>query len=90
MAVTSRYCKAYPLGRLRAYAAWTESDASRALSDDAIVYLHDSYTVTDGIFLDDHVLFAQLTPDWKTFCATALEFEIPADIASDLDRPART
>jgi hypothetical protein len=48
-----------------------------ALDDEDIVYLHDSYIVTDGVFNDENVLFSTVTDDWKRFCHEKLDFEVP-------------
>lgn len=42
-------------------------------------YLHDNYTVTAGIFVDEHVAYDAVTPEWKAFCDQQLEFAVPAD-----------
>ncbi|HEX5759942.1 MAG TPA: hypothetical protein VF121_12190 [Thermoanaerobaculia bacterium] len=91
MAEMSDYCKAYLLGSLRAYPGWSEksenarveevdgkkADAPRVLDDESIVYIHDSYVVTDGVFKDENVLFDDVTDEWKEFCHSTLSFEIP-------------
>jgi hypothetical protein len=41
-------------------------------------YLQEDYTVTAGIFLEEDVAFDEATPEWKEFCATTLNFEVPA------------
>jgi len=48
-------------------------------------YLHDNYTVTAGVFVDQDVAFDAITDDWKRFCADRLEFEVPAEVR-ELDR----
>jgi hypothetical protein len=88
------YCKAYLLGELRAYPGWKENAANaarrseahpgepagpRLLDDESIVYLQTNYVVTDGVFLDEHVLFDEVTPAWTEFCEKRLAFEVPAD-----------
>jgi hypothetical protein len=93
MAKMGRYCKAYALADLRRFNGWSEmaqnarpdaSDGSggetlapRALTDDAYVYLHDDFSVTDGIFLDEHVLYDGRTAEWKTYCTETLGFAPP-------------
>jgi hypothetical protein len=91
MAEMSAYCKAYPVARLRAFAGWTESaanlcpeeSAKRAegatpgLSDNDYLFLHDSFIVTAGIFRDENVIFAEVSPQWKQFCTDVLDFHIP-------------
>jgi len=48
-----------------------------AIDDDDILYLQETYVVTDGIFKDENVVFDDVTDAWKTFCHETLEFEIP-------------
>jgi hypothetical protein len=96
MASMGRYCKAYLLSRLRAFPGWSERaeaarpeprdgdrggrEEPRPLADDDIVYLQESLVVTDGIFLDEHVLFDRVTPEWEAFCRKDLGFEVPTDL----------
>jgi hypothetical protein len=47
------------------------------LDDDDILYLHDDYVVTDGIIREEHLVFAEVTDDWKRFCHDQLAFEVP-------------
>lgn len=47
------------------------------LLDDDILYLQETYVVTDGIMLDEYVIFDEVTDEWKEFCHQDLEFEIP-------------
>jgi hypothetical protein len=62
-----------------------ESDGDRGgaapdvLVDDDILYLQENYVVTDGIFIDENVVFADVTPEWREFCAGPLAFEVPED-----------
>ena len=56
----------------------TEVQFERNQIEDAdILYLHDSYVVTDGIFVDEHVVFNNPTEEWKQFCLENLKFSIP-------------
>jgi hypothetical protein len=48
-----------------------------AIDDEDILYLQETYVVTDGIFKDENVVFDDVTDAWKTFCHDELEFEIP-------------
>lgn len=48
-----------------------------AIDDEDILYLQESYVVTDGIFKDENVVFDDVTDAWKQFCHETLEFEIP-------------
>lgn len=88
-----RYCKAYPVGRLREFSEWKEDlqntrvemsevdgkevKTPRQLTDEDYLYLQEDLTVTDGIFLEENVIFSEVTPEWKTYCAEALKFEVP-------------
>ncbi len=47
------------------------------LKDDDILYLQETYIVTDGIFLDENIIFDQVTDLWKELCHKELGFEIP-------------
>jgi len=69
-----RYLKAYPIERLREYPGW--SVAAEA-GDRPYVYLQENYTVTQGIFLDEDVVFDRVTPEWTAFCHDTLGFQIP-------------
>jgi hypothetical protein len=93
MARMGRYCKAYPVSRFRAYEAWTEDlenarkeakqvdgkelQLPRTLTDDDYFYLQEDLKVTDGIFLDENIIFDDVTPEWERFCASELKFEVP-------------
>lgn len=103
MGKMGRYCKAYPLARLREFKGWAEkAEAFREVEtpegdgadvapdgDGRIVYLQESYAVTDGIFLDEHVIFDSVTPEWIDFCQNTLGFEIPvAELEDAAESPA--
>ncbi len=93
MAEMSKYCKAYYVKRFREYPGWDEHakkvkkerkeekgeeiEIERDMTDEDFLYLHDSYIVTDGIFVDEDIIFDQVTDEWKEFCHKTLEFEIP-------------
>jgi hypothetical protein len=89
-----RYCKAYYLSDFREFPGWPghpgyqksekravdgkEVEEKRPLADRDILYLQESCVVTDGIFLDENVVFDDITPEWTEFCAKSLNFEIPS------------
>ncbi|HEX8690998.1 MAG TPA: hypothetical protein VF746_01050 [Longimicrobium sp.] len=59
-----------------------EVERTRAeLHDDDILYVQETYVVTDGIFLDENVVFDAVTPEWEEFCRGVLGFELPPDEA---------
>lgn len=88
-----KYCKAYPIARFREFPQWTENtanlrkeigqadsaeaEAQRELTDDSFLYLQQNYSVTDGIFIDENVVFNNVTPEWIEFCKETLHLEIP-------------
>jgi uncharacterized protein len=85
------YCKAYHLGDLRQYPAWTEGQINWkkkadgqggeiALAEDSVVFIHQDFTVTESMWHNENVIFNQVTSDWETFCAGALNFRVPEDI----------
>jgi hypothetical protein len=45
------------------------------------LFLQENFTVTKGIFLDEDVVFDDITPQWIDFCKNTLNFEVPADVA---------
>jgi hypothetical protein len=89
----SNYCAAYEARNFRKFPGWTENAANvrkekqevdgkeveveRKLDDDSILYLHESYIVTDDIYNDEHVIFDNVTDEWKRFCHETLNFEVP-------------
>lgn len=93
MATMGKYCKAYLLKKLREFSQWservenvrkekkevdkTEVEVARELTDNDILYLQENYVVTDGIFIDENIIFDNVTQEWKDFCKNTLEFEIP-------------
>jgi hypothetical protein len=93
MSQMGKYCKAYPINRFREFKSWSENtqntrrvkseqdgkevEVARTLTDDDFLYLQENFTVTDGIFLDENVVFEEVTPEWVEFCKGALEFEVP-------------
>ena len=95
MGTMGKYCKAYSLKKLREFRGWTENahnarkekqlvdgkeiEVQRSLTDNAYLYLQENFVVTDGIFLDEHIIFDSVTPEWIDFCKKTLAFEVPVD-----------
>jgi hypothetical protein len=93
MTTMGKYCKAYPIERLRQFTNWTENkentrkekqeidgkeiEKNRILTNDDFLYIQENYVVTDGIFKDENIIFDAITPEWKDFCTNNLSFEIP-------------
>lgn len=89
MAEMGKFCKAYLVEKLRQFPGWQEKPASlRPTNGEADVrigkdgsldgadflYLQENYTVTDGIFKDEYIVFDNVTAEWKEFCDSQLEF----------------
>jgi hypothetical protein len=99
MATMGRYCKAYPIQKFRGFGEWTENlenlsaerkdvtprhDQMRfGLSDDDYLFLQENFVVTDGIFLDENIIFDSVTPGWKQFCREILKFELPEHLSKE-------
>ena len=94
MSTLGKHCRAYPLWRLREFPGWIEKpenaktigkevdgeivQAPRDLTEADYVYLQRNFTVTDGIFIDENVIFDAVTPEWIEFCRSVLGY-IPSD-----------
>jgi uncharacterized protein len=50
-----------------------------SLTDDKIVFIHHDYSVTESIWRNENVLFANVDAAWKEFCTDFLKFKIPDD-----------
>ena len=85
MSKMGKYCKAYMILSFRQFSGWTEisenarkeNNSPRQLTGSGFLYLQENFVVTDGIFMDENVIFDNVTPDWIDFCKTVLKFEIP-------------
>lgn len=53
-------------------------DTPRALIDDDHLYLQENFIVTDGIFVDENIVFDEVTPEWLDYCNNTLKFEVPS------------
>jgi hypothetical protein len=92
MAKMGSYCKAYPLRSLRTFEGWAEKsdnarrekkpgedgEAPRTLGPMDFLYLQENYVVTDGVFIEENVIYDDITPGWIEFCRSTLKFEVPA------------
>jgi hypothetical protein len=88
MSTIGKYCKSYKLSQLRQFPDWIEQaenarkirtevdgetvEVIRELRDDDYVYLHENFTVADGIFIDENIIFSDVTPKWTEFCRDVL------------------
>lgn len=104
MATMGKYCKAYPITRLREFSGWTENaenarkekeeidgqevEITRKLTEKDHLYLQENYVVTDGIFKDENIIFDNVTPEWIAYCDDVLKFEIPVYEPVKIVQPA--
>lgn len=72
----SEKTKSLRKGKKMEHGKEVEFDRTEIEGDD-VLYLHDSYIVTDGIFKDENIVFDALTDEWKSFCHEHLRFSIP-------------
>ncbi len=95
MATLGKFCKAYPLRQFRQFSAWIEvahnarkiwkeidgeaQEVERELAETDYLYLQENFTVTDGIFIGEHIIFNDVTPEWIEFCQNTLAFPAPAE-----------
>jgi len=90
MTQMGRYCKAYPVARFREYEKWenkaqgntdgknADAETTEGSSvEGGYLYLQENYTVTEGIFIDENIVFDEVTPEWLDFCQHKLNFEVP-------------
>jgi hypothetical protein len=91
MQKVGQYCKAYPVSLLRKYSHWNENsnnvrkeqnvvdgnvvEIGRMLTDDDVLYLQENYVVTDGIFLNENIIFDRVDEEWQEYCKSVLNFQ---------------
>ncbi len=74
MSKMGKYCKAYPTERFRGYPNWAE----KMQSSRGHLFLQENFVVTDGIFLDERIVFDEVSSEWMEFCKNTLQFEVPS------------
>jgi len=95
MSIIGKYCKSYKLSQLRQFPNWATKaenarivrkevdgeimETPRELTDDDYVYLHENFIVTDGIFIDENIIFSDVTPEWIEFCRNVLSQDSPTE-----------
>jgi hypothetical protein len=79
-----KYCKAYPVERLREFNGLCNlsqdknGDPNSEGVDADFLYIQEDYVVTASIFIDEKVVFDNVTPEWIEFCKNRLNFEVPS------------
>ena len=96
MPTLGKYSKAYPLKLFRQFPKWTENlensrktrkeidgeivEVAKELDDAEYLYLQENFTVTDSIFLDENIIFSDVTPAWIEFCRNVLRVPFPSSL----------
>ena len=99
MSTLGKYCKAYPLQLFRQFPDWTENlknarkarkeidgeivEVERELSDSDYLYLQENFTVTDSIFVDENIIFSDVSAAWTDFCLNVLGVHFPTDESAE-------
>jgi len=52
------------------------------------LFLQENFVVTNGIFIDENIVFNDISNQWESFCREILKFEIPPDVNSEQDMTA--
>ena len=65
----------------------SDSDAVTASAEETalrerILFLQENFVVTASIFLDEQIVFDEVTDEWKDFCRNVLEFQMPEHYSS--------
>lgn len=69
------YCKAYPVKVFDQFSSWRPT-----LADDAVVYLHQDFSVTASMWHGEDVVFDRVSEDWRNYCRDRLGFYVPTDL----------
>ena len=93
MARVGRYCKAYSIHQLRTFSGWSEKsekvrrkektvdqgeeEVDGQRTEDRFLFVQENHVVTDGIFIDENIVFDDITPEWQSFCQDTLKFQVP-------------
>src|SRR5262245_8356699 len=104
MSTLGKFCKAYPLQKFRQFSGWKEDaqnarkiwkeidgetqEVQRELAETDYLYLQENFTVTDGIFIGENIIFNDVTPEWIEFCRNTLAFQATPELQSN--EPSQT
>jgi len=107
MSTLGKICKAYPLLQFRQFPGWKEAahnarkiwklidgeaqEVERELAETDYLYLQENFTVTDGIFMGEHIIFSDVTPEWVEFCRNTLAFQAtPEEQSNETDSSSQS
>ena len=66
-----------------------QAETQRTLAAEDHLYLQENFVVTDGIFIDENIIFDDVTPEWIDFCKDTLGFEVPSYESAQRSAPAQ-
>src|ERR1700761_1327486 len=72
------FCKGYQMAELRRFSGWPAKSGAD-LADDAIVFVHQDYSVTESVLDGQQLLLEGTGTDWVDFCRESLKFVVPTD-----------
>jgi hypothetical protein len=73
------FSKGYAMREVRKYSAWPK-DVGAGLDDDALIFIHQDFSVTESVLHGQKVLFADGGSEWAQYCSRDLAFHVPDDI----------
>lgn len=87
------YSKSYYLKDLRQFPGWPRepraagvesrgggANGEAADEDEEVAFLHSDLTVTSSMWEGENVIFDRVTPEWKEFCESVLNFKVEDDL----------
>jgi hypothetical protein len=80
------FCKAYPVNAFYEFPDWR---IEQSLSDDAVVYLHQDFSVTASMWPGENVVFDSGSENWRNYCRNRLDFHVPTDLELAADYKSR-
>jgi hypothetical protein len=90
MSQIGRYAKGCLVARLREFAGWRETASARPLQPDDVLFVHENFVVTDSIFLDEKIIFQDVSPEWSNFCREVLNVNVPEDVRAMYESDSAT
>jgi len=81
MATMGIYCKAYPLSSFQSFGHWDLAPAAEEeIGNQDYLFLQENYVVTANVYIDENIVYNNITPEWIVFCKNTLHFEVPIDV----------
>ena len=57
-----------------------QNNEEEEFRDEDVVFIHEDYTVTKLMWHNENVIFNQVTPEWRDFCANVIGLKVPDGI----------